>query len=130
MVAMCLAASAAWTMPLQRGLAAQTSALGRYPVISMQEGPPEPTNGIMGVLGGGKTSEEIESNPAAETGSLVATIVVALAFVFATINPDFVEGIAKSQGVCGVLPLPGLPILEISCAIHSPGSSMPARSRG
>jgi len=65
----------------------------------MQE-PPEPTKGIMGVLGGGKTSDELESNPAAEIGTLVGTVVVLLGLVFGAVNPDFVEQIAKSQGTC------------------------------
>ena len=73
----------------------------RSGLVQLQQDPePEPTKGIMGVLGGGKTSDQIEKNPVAEIGSLVGFVVVICAFIFGAVNPDFVEARAKSQAVC------------------------------
>jgi len=68
---------------------------------SVQAEPPESAKGIAGVLGGGKTKDDIQSNPVAEVGSLAATVIVLAALVFGAVNPGFVEEVArKSQGPC------------------------------
>ena len=64
---------------------------------------PEPlalTRGIGAVLGGGKTTAEIEKDPIAEAGSLAAFVIVISALVFGGLNPDFVEGIAAKSAKC------------------------------
>ena len=40
------------------------------------------TRGVSGVLGGGKTTADVEKNPIAEAGSLAAFVIVISAIVF------------------------------------------------
>ena len=58
------------------------------------------TRGIGAVLGGGKTTADIEKDPIAEAGSLAAFVIVISALVFGGLNPDFVEGIAAKSAKC------------------------------
>ena len=52
------------------------------------------------MLGGGKTTAEIEKDPIAEAGSLAAFVIVISALIFGGLNPDFVEGIAAKSAKC------------------------------
>ena len=58
------------------------------------------TRGIGAVLGGGKTTADIQKDPIAEAGSLAAFVIVISALVFGGLNPDFVEGIAAKSAKC------------------------------
>ena len=74
------APAAAW-VPATKGIVPPLRSLARHPVLVMAEPPeqvpetPEPTVGISGVLGGGKTKADIETNTLAEAGSLAATVI-------------------------------------------------------
>jgi hypothetical protein len=63
-------------------------------------GDDQTTKGISGVLGGGKTSDQVEKSTAAELGSLAAFVVVLAMLTFGALNPDAIEDIAKSNSKC------------------------------
>ena len=63
-------------------------------------GDDQTTKGISGVLGGGKTSDQVEKSTAAELGSLAAFVVVLAGLTFGALNPDAIEDIAKSNSKC------------------------------
>jgi len=69
------------------------------PLMQKKDGP-EPAVGISSVLGGGKSSDDVEKSTTAEIGSLAAFVIVLAALAFGAVNPDFVEDIAKSQSKC------------------------------
>jgi len=67
-----------------------------------EDGAPEPPRGINGVLGGGKTTEEVaaEKSPIVEAASIFGFVFVLAGLTFGAVNPDYVESIAKSQSKC------------------------------
>ena len=72
----------------------------RRSLAVMQEDDEGPTLGISGVLGGGKTSDQVEKSTAAELGSLAAFVVVLAGITFGALNPDAIEDIANSNSKC------------------------------
>ena len=85
-------------LPTSRWVAARAA---RPPArFALHPNPLALTRGIGAVLGGGKTTAEIEKNPVAEAGSLAAFVIVISALIFGGLNPDFVEGIAAKSAKC------------------------------
>ena len=78
----------------------RTNSATRHSPLLMQED--EPTKGISGALGGGKTTADVEAgkNPIAEAGSLAAFCLVLAGITFGALNPDVVEDFAKSNAKC------------------------------
>eukprot|EP00322_Chrysochromulina_rotalis_P030776 CAMPEP_0115856692 /NCGR_PEP_ID=MMETSP0287-20121206/15185_1 /TAXON_ID=412157 /ORGANISM="Chrysochromulina rotalis, Strain UIO044" /LENGTH=132 /DNA_ID=CAMNT_0003310877 /DNA_START=28 /DNA_END=426 /DNA_ORIENTATION=+ len=71
--------------------------VSRTTSLAMGGESPEPTQGIQGMLGGGKTSDQIEVNEVIENGSKVAFAIVLAALVYGGTNEEQVASIAKSQ---------------------------------
>ena len=72
----------------------------RHRALLMQEEEDQSSKGISGALGGGKKTADIQKNPIAEAGSLVAFVIVISAIVFGGLNPDVVEGFAAKSAKC------------------------------
>ena len=104
MLGLLVATSAAFVLPPDGRVALPPASPFRLAAhtscVRMASEEPAYTKGISSVLGGGKSSDEIEVTAAANIGSALAFAAVLGGLAYGTLNPDAVESIAKSQYKC------------------------------